>query len=324
MTVSGADHGELAPDDAATRDAGADPAPSANDRVTSASESTPSARPTTRAAWFAWSAVAVILVGVTVLVVYALTRGTTPPDVSRAPVTSSDVLASLSSVPSSVDDTVGAGTATTQLTPPVLLSGQPPLESSGKPEVLFVGAEYCPFCAAERWPLVLALSRFGRFSVLHNVQSASNDAFSGIQSFSFVHAAYSSPYVAFTGVELYSTSADAEGGYAKIASLTPGQSALLARDGTRSGTVGSPAIPFVDIANRMVTSISGFSPAVLVGQSQAAIVADLGQPDGPVAEAVVAAANELTAGICQATGGRPGDVCSSKGVRAADAALGLR
>jgi Domain of unknown function (DUF929) len=294
----------------------ADPTPS--------TPSTPSTRPTGRAAWFAWGAVTVILIGVTALIVYALTRGTTPQDVSRAPVTSSDILTSLSSLPAGVDDTIGAGSAVAPLTPPVLLSGQPLLESNGKPEVLFVGAEYCPFCAAERWPLILALSRFGHFTVLHNVQSASNDAFSGIQSFSFVHSAYSSPYVSFTGVELYSTTVDAQGGYTKIASLSSGQAALVARDGPLSGSLGSSAMPFLDVANRMVSSTSGFSPAVLVGQSQSAIVNALGQPGKPTAEAVVGAANELTAGICEATGGQPSDVCSSKGVRDADAALGIR
>jgi Domain of unknown function (DUF929) len=289
-----------------------------------APDPTPSLRPSRRAARFAWGAVTVILVGVTALIVYALTRSTAPQDVSRAPVTSSDILASLSSVPASVDDAVGAGNAGTPVTPPVLLHGQPLLESNGKPEVLFVGAEYCPFCAAERWPLILALSRFGHFSVLHNVQSAQNDAFSGIQSFSFVHSTYSSRYVSFTGVELYSTTVDAQGGYAKIASLTPSEAALLARDGPPTGAVGSSGIPFVDVANRMASSTSGFSPAVLVGESQSAIATALDQPGKPIADAVVAAANELTAGICEATGGQPADVCSSKGVRAADSALGIR
>ena len=284
---------------------------------------TAAARPTGRAALFAWGAVTVILVGVTALIVYALTRGTPPQDVSRASVTSSDILASLSSLPASVDDEVGAGTAATPLTQPVPLSGQPPLESNGKPEVLFVGAEYCPFCAAERWSLILALSRFGHFSVLHNVQSAPNDAFSGIQSFSFVHSAYASRYVSFTGVELYSTTLDAQGGYTKIASLTPSQAELVARDGPPSGALGSSPVPFVDIANRMVSSTSGFSPALLVGQSQSAITSALNQPGKPIADAVVGAANELTAGICEATGQQPSSVCSSKGVREADAALGL-
>lgn len=301
----------------------ADP-PATTDPLAADPDPTGATRPTARAAWFAWGMLAIILVGVTALVVYALTRGPTPQDVSRASVTSSDILSSISSLPAGVDDAVGTGTASAPITPPVLLSGQPPLQSSGKPEVLFVGAEYCPFCAAERWPLILALSRFGHFGVLHNVQSAPNDAFSGIQSFSFAHSTYSSPYVNFTGVELYSTTLDAEGGYARIASLDSTQAALLARDGPLSGSLGTSPMPFVDVDNRMVTSTSGFSPALLVGQSQSAIVSALGHAGDLIAEGVVAAANELTAGICEATGGQPGNVCSTKSVRDADTALGIR
>src|SRR5438270_1263439 len=36
-----------------------------------------------------------------------------------------------------------------------------PLRQGRKPVFLFVGAQYCPFCAAERWAVVKALSRFG-------------------------------------------------------------------------------------------------------------------------------------------------------------------
>src|SRR5215471_17073708 len=36
-----------------------------------------------------------------------------------------------------------------------------PLTSGGKPEMLYIGAEYCPYCAAMRWSMAVALSRFG-------------------------------------------------------------------------------------------------------------------------------------------------------------------
>ena len=34
---------------------------------------------------------------------------------------------------------------------------------SGKCLVFFMGAEFCPFCAAERWAIVGALDRFGKW-----------------------------------------------------------------------------------------------------------------------------------------------------------------
>ncbi|MGH3290263.1 MAG: DUF929 family protein, partial [Trebonia sp.] len=47
----------------------------------------------------------------------------------------------------------------------------PPLTRGGKPEVLYVGAEYCPYCAMENWPLIVALSRFGQFTGLTTSRS---------------------------------------------------------------------------------------------------------------------------------------------------------
>ena len=48
--------------------------------------------------------------------------------------------------------------------------GGPPL-----PVVFFYGAEFAPYAAAERWPLILALSRFGTFSQLGLMQSSRDD-----------------------------------------------------------------------------------------------------------------------------------------------------
>jgi hypothetical protein len=277
-----------------------------------------------RTARFAWGAVAVILVGVVVLVVLALTGPPPTPGVVHRAATSSDVITAMAKVPDSVFDQVGVTAPDSALTAPRVLTGQPPLLWTGKPEVLFIGADFCPFCGAERWPLIVALSRFGHFTSLHNMQSAPLSVFSDLQTFSFVGSAYTSRYVAFTGVELYSGAANADGAFTRIATLTPTQSATLARYGTAPTKASGPAsYPFVDIDNTMVTSTAGFSPALIVGQSQSAIVAALSQPDDPIGEAIVSSANYLTAGICLATGHQPQSVCSSKGVRTAAHALGV-
>ena len=42
----------------------------------------------------------------------------------------------------------------------------------GKPRIVYMGAEYCPYCATERWAMVNALSRFGTFSNLKITTSA--------------------------------------------------------------------------------------------------------------------------------------------------------
>ncbi len=271
-----------------------------------------------RTARFAWGAVVVILIGVVVLVVYALTGTPASPWVVHRARTSNAVVASLGTVPDKVFDSVGVK-AGSPLVPPTMLNRQPPLESAGKPEVLFVGAEFCPFCAAERWPLIVALSRFGRFTALNNMQSAQASVFPGVQTFTFVGARYTSRYLTFTGVELYSDSAGTDGAFTRIASLTAPQQAVLNRYATATD---SGSFPFVDIDNLMVASTSGFSPAVIEGRSQGTIASSLGQAGDPVGQAIVASANYLTAGICRSTGQQPGPVCTSSGVLAAARALG--
>ena len=124
-------------------------------------------------------------------------------------------------------------------------------------------------------------------------------------------------------MELFSNSTNADGSYTRIATLSPGQQALVDRyrGAGSSGTLPG-AYPFVDIGNKVVASTSAFSPTLLVGRSQGSIAGDLAQAQSPPAQAIVASANMLTAGICMATDQQPTRVCSSKGVLAAALALG--
>ncbi len=279
----------------------------------------PSLTPTAR---FAWGAVALLLIGVVALVVYALTdTPVTVRVVHRSP-TAKGVIHQVASVPADTFDDVGISAPGTGLTAPTVLAHQPALTADGgRPEVLFVGAEYCPFCAAERWPLVVALSRFGHFESLFDMQSSNTSVFPGTQTFSFVAPHYSSPYLAFVPVELYSNVPGATGVYTRIATLTAGQQAVVARYGTGTGAVGS--FPFVDIDNKVVASSAGYSPATLAKLDQATIVGDLRTGTTPESRAIIASANYLTAGICSVTGQRPEAVCGSKGVQTAARDLGL-
>jgi Domain of unknown function (DUF929) len=277
--------------------------------------------PSRRTARFAWGAVVVLLVGVIALVIYALAGSPSTPQTVQRTMTSDDVVTALTRVPPSVFDSVGVNSPEAQLVPPTVLTGQPSLVSKGKPEVLFVGAEFCPFCGSERWALIVALSRFGHFATLRNMQSAETSVFAGIQTFSFVGTTYASPYITLTCVELFSDAVNANGAFTRIARLSPAQSAVVNRYGATGTTTGS--LPFVDIDNQMVASTSGYSPAVIVRQSQAAIAGELSQTHARTGQAIVASANYLTAGICAATSQQPGAVCASKGVREAGQALGL-
>jgi hypothetical protein len=59
--------------------------------------------------------------------------------------------------------------------------------------VLYAGAEYCPFCAAERWALATALSRFGTFTNLGTTASAGGQEYApNTATLSFHGATYTS------------------------------------------------------------------------------------------------------------------------------------
>ena len=77
----------------------------------------------------------------------------------------------------------------------------------------------------------------------------------------------------------------------------------------------------LDVANRYVLNGASFTPGVLAGLSQSQIAGDLATPASPLTQAVVTAANEITASICAVDDGKPGSVCDSHGVLAADQEL---
>src|SRR5579863_6762146 len=69
---------------------------------------------------------------------------------------------------------------------------------TGKPEVLYMGAEYCPYCAAQRWAMIVALDKFGSFTGITYMQSSSTDIYPNTPTFAFVNSNYSSSYISFT------------------------------------------------------------------------------------------------------------------------------
>jgi hypothetical protein len=174
----------------------------------------------------------------------------------------------------------------------------------GKPEVLFVSAEYCPFCAAQRWPLVVALSRFGSFGGLSATHSSTNDVYPDTKSFSFYGSTYTSSSLNFTSVELQ-TNQISGSSYGTLQSLTASQSELLTKFDRAPYTAETGSIPFLDIANRYVSVGSGYSPQILQGLSMQQIATQLNDTNSPIAEAVDGEANRIVAAITEATGVQP-------------------
>jgi Domain of unknown function (DUF929) len=223
------------------------------------------------------------------------------------------------SVPPSVLDQVGAGGS--QVTAkPITLNGGTPLTSGGKPEVLYMGAEYCPFCAAERWSMIVALSRFGTFSGLATTHSASKngsgqaEVYPNTSTWTFANAKYTSKYLTFTPVEMQTNIPDSStGGYTNLQTPTSAQQALMTKWDAPPYVPSSyqGAIPFIDFGNKYMISSASYSPQVLAGKTWAQISAALHDPSSQIAQAVNGAANYITATICKLTGNQPATACTS-------------
>jgi hypothetical protein len=174
----------------------------------------------------------------------------------------------------------------------------------GKPEVLFVSAEYCPYCAAQRWPLVVALTRFGSFRGLAATHSSTTDVYPDTRSFSFYGSTYTSSRLNFTSVELQTNQVSGNS-YGVLQTLTSPENAILSKFDNAPYTSQVGAIPFLDIANKYVLVGSGYSPQLLQGLTMKQISSQLNDSNSPVAEAIDGEANRIVAAITAATGIQP-------------------
>jgi hypothetical protein len=274
----------------------------------------------------AWGAVAVVIVVVVVLVVIKVTSGGSSTNAAFTPVTAApaSVVSKVVNIPDSVYNQVGV-TSSVQVSPPVPLSNQPILMLDGKPGVLYVGAEYCPYCAAERWALVSSLSRFGSFSNLKVTASSHTDVYPDTNTFSFEGSTYTSPYVTFQTVEQVSNIPNGQGYYTPLDKITKAQQAILNKyeqppldPNAQTGQFG---YPFVDIGNQALVTGPSYSSGILAGLSHAEIANGLSDPTNPVTQAIVATSNYISASICASTKNQPTSVCQSAGVQAATKAM---
>ncbi|MGD0703079.1 MAG: DUF929 family protein [Trebonia sp.] len=253
----------------------------------------------------AGGSVAVVVALVVALVVVKLNQ---PPARPQAARTDAHVAAEVASVPASTLNAVGTGTST-GLKP---LSGVQELTADGKPEVLYMGGEFCPFCAAQRWALATALSRFGTLSGVSFIHSSPTDG--DIPTLTFYKSGYTSKYLTFTPVEWYGEADDASTpfGHVYLQQPTAQEAALFAR-------YAGGSIPFLDIGNRYLLPQTQYSPEDLSGLTWAQIATAMQDPSSNVAKDIDGAANRLTAAMCTLTHGQPGGVCTSAGVKAAEA-----
>jgi hypothetical protein len=287
-----------------------------------------------RSGLYTWGAIGVVVIVVVVLVIVKVgsgSGGSGPTSAHGFVATSPAVVSDLTSIPEAEFNTIGITSTASPVSGPTALKGQPALSESTSngtlPEVYYLGAEYCPFCAAQRWSTIIALSRFGTWSGLGNMSSASSDEFPNTPTFTFSKASYTSKYVAFSSTEEYTNYLDSATNYWTLLQKPTTSEAALWKKYDSSKFIPSlssaddGSIPFVDYGGKYVSAGSGYTPQILASQSRADVAGGLSDASSPITAAILSEANYQTAAICAITGGKPGNVCNSSGVKAAAKAL---
>lgn len=203
-------------------------------------------------------------------------------------------------------------------------SGQPPLKgANGHPQLLYIGGEFCPHCAAERWAIINALSRFGTFSNLSQLQAYEYN----ISTFGFHGSSYNSQYVDFVPVEVNGNALDNSGQYVSLDKMTPEQQQLF----NKYNPAGN--FPFINIGNQYIATQATYQFTTLMDSSTLnssdpkslswqTIANALSDPKSPISKGILGSANYMTAAICNLTNQQPGNVCNVPVIQQIEQTLG--
>ncbi len=248
------------------------------------------------------------VIAIVVVLIVVATSGKSGPGSSARTLLPASVTRDVTGVPAATLAVVGRGSVPGYNSSPVTPITGAPLVRNGKPEMLYIGAEYCPYCAAMRWSMAIALSRFGALSTpLYGIHSSRSDVFPGTATLTFYKTGYTSKYLAFTPVENLTVSRSL------LQAPTAQQNQIWARYEPDPNTRG---YPFIDFGNKFLIKAPIYNPAVLKGLTWSQIASAMHNPSSPVAQGVDGAANYMTAAICKTTNNQPTTVCAAPTIKA--------
>jgi uncharacterized protein YneF (UPF0154 family) len=235
--------------------------------------------------------ITVVVVAILVLLIvgfyiaYESSNSNAPAD--NKPVTPEDLstLRQLSSAP--------YGPPSSSMLSMVKTINQLPLTAGGKPLVVYIGADYCMYCAAQRWSMVLALDRFGNLSGLEYMSSSPADG--DYPTFTFESATYTSKYIAFQGFEEQDRNSQ------PLHSAPSNYSAVFTQ-------YGGSAYPFLNFGNQYVISGALWSPTSLGSNDWSGVYSAV-KSNSTLGTQIKAGANVITALICKLTNNKPATVC---------------
>lgn len=260
----------------------------------------------------AGGAIAVVVVVIVALIVVKVAGGFggggSSTDVKTAnSATVAKVVATMAAVPSA---TLASASKTTKVSLAKLFPAVGgTLTKGGKPEVLYLGAEYCPYCAATRWSVIMALSKFGTFSHLGQIHSSSTDVYPNTETFSFYRSTYTSKYLTFTSVEELTVSKQ------PLQTATAAQTNLLEKNESTvlpaSEMANGGSIPFIDFGGKKFLVGQLYDPQVLAGLSFVQIGQQLKNPNSDVAINIDGGAGKFMKVLCQLTHDQPAAACAA-------------
>ncbi len=171
-----------------------------------------------------------------------------------------------------------------------------PMKRSGKLFVFFMGAEYCPYCAAERWAIVRSLQKFGQWTGLKQTMSAARDEpFLNLPTYDFTGASYTSPHIEFVAREL------------KDREFKPLQKLLKTEERIVRKFNRRKEIPFLLLGGRFMQIGAGFSPKIFIGHTFRQTETELKKIESEIRRTIDDEANIISALLC--VSGLPADVC---------------
>ena len=207
-------------------------------------------------------------------------------------------------------------TLTTPVAPAALhlkrISGPQP---GPQPTLLYVGAEFCPYCAAQRWGLALTLLRFGQLQGVRYMLSTAHDVYPDTPTLSFYGAHYDSRVLHLLAIETQKRDQQ------PLMPMPPLVKAIFGKFDAPPYVQMAYGIPFVYLGGRYLLTQPMISPAALQGMDWDEVVAQLGNADGTLYRTIMPQVNLLTAAVCSLDGGQPAAVCKAPGVQVGAALL---
>jgi hypothetical protein len=201
---------------------------------------------------------------------------------------------------------------TGQVTAPEKLpAAAPKLGAGGRPEVMFVCAEYWAPCAAERWALVMALSKFGAFGNLTGTASSDRESSPSTPTFSFYGAGYSSPYLSLITDELESSVySPLAREYPLLQFPTKQEMSFISDWDVAPYTSTNGSLPFAYLGGEFLLTSAQYDAGPISKLNFQTAAGLLTSGKSAVSKRLEAAAGYLVADFCALTRDQPASVCS--------------